>query len=103
MLYPIERCFRTRQAQLRYRQLSGRHGQFYTDTFFSSVPSLSGATMAQLYVNDLGFTKVYPMKTKTETSVSLSAFIYEVGIPNPLHSDNAKELTHGKFKIICKE
>ncbi len=59
--------------------------------------------MAQLYVNDLGFTKVYPMKTKTETSVSLSAFIHEVGIPDSLHSDNAKELTHGKFKTICKE
>lgn len=39
--YPIEQRFRTRQAQLRYNQLGGRHGRFYTDTFFSAVPTLN--------------------------------------------------------------
>jgi hypothetical protein len=52
-LYPVERRFRTKQAQLQHNQLLGRHGRFYTDTFFSSVPTLNGASMAQLYVNDL--------------------------------------------------
>jgi hypothetical protein len=33
-LYPIEHQFHTKQAQLQYRQLAGRHGTFYTDTFF---------------------------------------------------------------------
>jgi hypothetical protein len=49
-LYPIERCFHTKQAQLRYLQLSGHHGRFYTDTFFSSQPTLNGCKMAQLYI-----------------------------------------------------
>jgi hypothetical protein len=49
-LYPIERRFRTKQAQLRYRQLSGRHGRFYTDTFFASVPSLNGIKMSHIYI-----------------------------------------------------
>ncbi len=62
-LYPIERCYRTKQAQLRYRQLSGRHGRFYTDTFFTSVPSLNGSKMAQIYINDLSLTKVYTTGT----------------------------------------
>jgi len=31
-LYPIERRFRTKQAQLRYNQLASRNGRFYTDT-----------------------------------------------------------------------
>jgi len=47
-MYPIERCFRTKQAQLRYKQLSGRHGTFYTDTFFANTNSLNGCKMAQI-------------------------------------------------------
>jgi len=75
-LYPVERRFRMKQAQLRYNQLSGRHGRFYTDTFFSSVPSLNGCKMAQFYINNLLFTKVYPMKQKSETVDTLSKFIH---------------------------
>jgi hypothetical protein len=102
-IYPIERRFRTKQAQLRYNQLAGRHGRFYTDTFFASVPTLNGCKMAQIYVNDLNFNKVYTMKTKSETADTLRTFIHEVGIPHTLHSDDAKELLHGPFKQLCKE
>jgi len=59
--------------------------------------------MAQLYVNDLSFTKTYPMKQKSEAVDTLSIFIHEVGIPNALHSDDAPELMQGKFKQLCKE
>jgi IS30 family transposase len=100
---PIEQRFRTRQAQLRYKQLGGRHGRFYTDTFFSGVPMLNGNSMVQLFTNDLAFTRVYPMKLKSQAHESLSTFIHEVGIPSSLHSDDAKELMQGKFKDLCKE
>jgi hypothetical protein len=50
---PIERRLRTRMAHLRYKQLSGRHGQFYTDTFFASIPTTSGKSMAQPHTNDI--------------------------------------------------
>jgi len=59
--------------------------------------------MAQIYVNDLNFNKVYTMKTKSETADTLRTFIHEVGIPHTLHSDDAKELLHGPFKQLCKE
>jgi hypothetical protein len=59
--------------------------------------------MAQLYTNDLSFTKVYPMKTKAEAANTLSKFIHDMGIPNSLHSDDAPELMHGQLKQICKE
>lgn len=102
-IYPVERRFRTKQAQLRYNQLSGRHGRFYTDTFFSSVPSLNNSKMAQLYINDLSFMKVYTMKQKSEAVDTLSKFIHEVGIPHALHSDDAPELMQGKFRQLCKD
>jgi hypothetical protein len=101
--HPIERRFRTRQAQLRYRQLSGRHGRFYTDTFFASYKSLHGCKTGQLYINDLQFSKFYPMKNKGDVSDTLAAFIHDVGIPHIIHSDDAQELMHGKFRSLCKE
>jgi hypothetical protein len=102
-LNPIEQRYRTKQAQLRYRQLSGRHGRFYTDTFFSSIPSINACKMAQLYINDLSYTKIYPMKTKSQTPDTLTAFIHDVGIPNAIHSDDAPELLHGTFRKLCKD
>jgi len=100
---PIERRLRTRMAHLRYKQLSGRHGRFYTDTFFASIPTTSGKSMAQLYTNDIHFMKVYPMTSKSETSESLLSLIHHVGIPSSLHSDYAKEIREGKFNKLCQE
>jgi hypothetical protein len=54
--------------------------------------------MAQLYINDLSFTKVYPMKAKSKTVDTLRNFIQDVGIPHAIHSDDALELMQGKFK-----
>ncbi len=102
-LYPVECHFRTKQAQLRYQQLSGHYGRFYTDTFFSSQPALNGAKMAQLFINDIGFSKLYTMKNKGETADTLSAFIHDIGIPHAIHSDDAKDLTQGRFKSLCKD
>ncbi len=101
--YPIEQRFRTRQAQLRYNQLGGRHGRFYTDTFFSSIPTINGNTMAQIYTNDHGYSKVYPMKLRSQAHETLSQLIHEVGIPSAILSDDAPELMKGRFKDLCKE
>jgi hypothetical protein len=100
-LYPVERRFRTKQAQLRYPQLSGRHGRFYTDTFFSSKPAVDSSTCCQLYANDIGFTMLYPMRLKSEAVKTLKCFIHDVGIPQTLHNDNAKELMQGKWRKVC--
>jgi hypothetical protein len=102
-LHPIEHCFRTWQAQLHYSQLTGRHGKFYMDTFFSTAPSINGSSMAQLCINDLTFIKVYPMKAKSEAMDTLRKFIQDMDIPHALHSDDALELMQGKFKQTCKK
>jgi hypothetical protein len=76
---------------------------------FTRIPSfqqyqlLMQNSMAQIYTNDLGFTRVYPMKLKSQTHESLVAFIHEIGILSSLHSDDAKELMQGKFKELCKQ
>ncbi len=59
--------------------------------------------MAQIYANDLAFTKVYPMKLKSNVPNTLSSFIHEVGIPHAIHSDNTPELEHGKFRQLRKD
>jgi hypothetical protein len=83
--------------------LSGRHGRFYTDTFYSSIPAISGKKIAQIFTNDIHLTKVYPMASKGDTSDALLSFIHYVGIPSSIHSDDAKEITKGKFKKLCQD
>jgi hypothetical protein len=73
------------------------------DTFFVPTPTLRTCKSAQLYTNDIGFMKVYPMQSKSETHETLKGFIHEVGISYELHSDDAKELMEGKFKQICHD
>ena len=87
---PLECRLKTKQAHSRYPHLGGCHGRIYTDKFISSVPTLRSCKLAQLYTNDIGFIKVFPMRAKSEAFESLSAFIHEVGIPDELHSDDAK-------------
>jgi hypothetical protein len=102
-LHPIHRRYKTQVAQLRYPRLSGRHGKFHTDTFFSSISSIHGATMGQMYTNDTHFTKFYPMKRKGEAPDTLISFMQDIGIPSELHSDDAKELTQGRMAAIARE
>jgi hypothetical protein len=63
-IHPIHRRYQMQVAQLRYPRLTGRHGKFHMDTFFSSTASLSNCAMGQMYTNDVDFTKFYPMKKK---------------------------------------
>ncbi len=74
-LYPIEWRFRTKQAQLRYPQLSGCHERFYTDTFFASIKGIDMSTCCQLFGNDIGFTMLYPMRSKSEANHVLKCFL----------------------------
>jgi len=102
-LYPVEKRYRTKQAQLCYPQLSGKHGKFYTDTFFASVPALDMSKCCQLFTNDIGFTMIYPMRLKSEAPNALKCFLQEVGTPHVLHSDNAKELMQGEWRKVCND
>jgi hypothetical protein len=59
--------------------------------------------MGQIFVNDTGYTHFTPMKNKSEAGHALLEFIQEVGIPHSLHTDNAKELTLGKWQEVYRD
>jgi hypothetical protein len=42
------------------------------------------------------------MKAKSEAGYALTEFIREVGIPCQFHTDDAKELSKGKWKEVCR-
>ena len=99
----LSRKFRTRLAQLRYRQLALPHGAMYSDTMFSKIKSIRSFTCGQLFCNDQWFVKFYPMLSKSETPDTLKMFHQDVGIPPTLHTDNAQELIHGEFAKLNRK
>jgi Reverse transcriptase (RNA-dependent DNA polymerase) len=94
---PIHRRYRTQQQQFRYNRLNTR---FYSDTMFVSTKSIRGYTCGQVFVNDTGFSRVYPMKSKSMAGTALSTLFSDVGVPTSLHTDGAKEMTLGHWKEI---
>mmetsp|Transcript_24287 Transcript_24287/g.34810 ORF Transcript_24287/g.34810 Transcript_24287/m.34810 type:complete len:1184 (-) Transcript_24287:1334-4885(-) len=100
-IHPIERRFRTKTAMLRYNRLKTT---FYSDTTFSKQKSSTGNTCAQLFITDFGYQKLVPQKLKSEAGHSLlEGLIQDVGIPDHIHTDMAKELTLGTWSKVCKE
>ncbi len=52
-------------------------------------------------MNEINFTKFYPMKQKNEAPGTLISFMQDIGIPSELHSDDANELTQGHMAEIA--
>jgi len=96
----VERRFKTKAAMLRYNQLKCR---FYSDTFFSQEKSVLNNTCGQLFVTPFGFTKFVPMKNKGEAPLALQELIQDIGIPQHIHTDGAKEMVLGNMKKTCNE
>jgi hypothetical protein len=101
-LHPLHKRFRTEAAQLRYPCLGGRFGRFSSDTMFAKTKSIRGNMMAQIFSNDIDFTKLIPMERKGEGD-SLMEFIHDTGIPSEIHTDGSKEQTLGKWKEIIRK
>jgi hypothetical protein len=59
--------------------------------------------MAQIYTNDINFTRIFPIHTKGEAGNTLLDFIRDIGIPSEIVSDYAKETMGGSFKTIADE
>ena len=70
-IHPLHRRYRTKQLQYRYNWLNTK---LYADVFFSSVPSLSGNTCGVIFVNNLGFSHIVPMKSKSQEGNALTEF-----------------------------
>jgi hypothetical protein len=99
-VHPIERRFRSKMATLQYNHLKCR---FYSDTLFSSKKSILNNQCGQLFVTNFGYVKFVPMQLKSEASEALHEVIRDVGIPEQVHTDGAKDLTMGKWRKLCNE
>lgn len=101
----LTRRFRTDRTHMRYKQLSMKHGKFYVDTLFSKVKSIRGFTCGNLYTNNLGFKKFFPMESNNqlESAGSLKYLVEMIGLPNGIHADNHKTFTEGAFKSLCSK
>jgi hypothetical protein len=56
--------------------------------------------MAQLFVNDIKYMRIFPMKLKSEAGNTMLELIQDIGIPSALHCDGAQELQYGKWKEV---
>jgi len=97
---PGERKLRQRLDHLRYPNLKGK---WYSDTWFAKVTSVRQYTCGQVFTNGLGFDISFPLKKKGDAALGLDSFIQQVGIPQTLITDNAKEETQGDWLSTCRK
>ena len=74
---------------LHYRRLDTT---FYSDTMFAKVKSLKGNTCSQVFFVE-NVVRVQLMPTKSDAGISLRVFAEDVGVPNYIVVDGAKEQT----------
>ena len=84
-----------------YNQLGGYLGAFASDTAKANIMSTRGSKYTQIFTNMGNYVKSYHLKLKSEAHNALDRFIHEVGVPNQILTDNAKELPEGDWKKIC--
>ena len=67
---------------------------------FSKIKSTRQSTCAQIFANDAGFERVFPLQSKSQAGDALLELIRDIGIPAARHSDDAREIRFGKWKEI---
>jgi hypothetical protein len=72
---------------------------FYSDTMFSGIKSIRGNTCAQLFTNEK-FVHLEPIARKAQAGEALYAMVDEVGIPDKMVFDGAKEQTGQKSEFM---
>ena len=96
----MSKRFRTNDRMLRYRRL---RVDMFTDTMFADARSKRGNKCAQVYCTNFGWTRVYPMKSKSQAHETFSTLCSTVGVPSCLIMDGAREQTMGQFRKKAKE
>ena len=95
-----ERKVRIKAPWLQFPSIKG---EFYVDSLFSKVTALHGFTGGSIYTNGSGYDRFYPWTRKGEHPNTLTTLFNDVGIPQVLISDNAKEELQGRAREICKK
>jgi len=97
----LSRRFRTNDRQLRYRRIAGT---VFTDTMMSSVTSHHRKNKcAQIFGMRNGWTRAFPMQSKSDAHEGLSLLFARDGVPNIMIMDNAKEQTMAEFRKKARE
>ena len=100
VLIPSERKVRKKAPWLKFPNLKGR---WFSDEMFSKEVSLNGDTGASVFTDGEGFDHVYPWKSKKQHPERLTSLIHNIGIPQTMVSDGARELFLGKSREISNE
>lgn len=100
VLAPSERKVRKKAPWLKFPSVKGK---FYCDAMFSKVPSIHGDKGGTVFTNGYGYDRFYPWKSKREHPDTIMSFIHDVGVPQVLVSDGAKEEIEGRAKATCQE
>lgn len=99
----LSRNYSTNDRMLRYKRIS-QH--FFMDTFFASKKSgksSRGNSCMQLFVSDKGFIYVVPMQSKSQVPQALKMFAKEVGAPDAVICDAAREQISKEVKHFCHQ
>jgi hypothetical protein len=101
-LHPtLSRRFRTNDRMLRYRRI--QHNMF-TDTLQAKSESwMRKNNYAQVFRTKFGWTRVYPMRKKSDAHEGLSAMFQRDGVPPVIIMDGSKEQTLGDFRSKARQ
>jgi hypothetical protein len=97
---PSERKTQKKAPWLQFPLLKG---DFYVDSMFSKFKNSKGFTGGSVYTNGLGYDRFNPWQSKGQHAETIMRFIHDVGVPQTLINDNAKEEVKGRAKAICNK
>jgi hypothetical protein len=95
-VHPLSRRYGTDIMQSKRKRLNDT---FYSDMMFSGIKSICGNTCAQLFTNGK-FVHLEPIVRKAQAGEALYSMINEVGIPDKMVFDGAKEQTGQKSEFM---
>ena len=99
----LSRNYSTNDRMLRYKRIKEF---FFMDTFFATQKagkSLRGHTCCQLFVTDKGFVYVVPMRSRADVLAAVKQFAKEIGAPEALIADPAREQKSLELRKFCNE
>ena len=101
VLHPsLSRRFRTNDRQLRYRRL---RSDIFGDTLIANSKSRRGNKYAQVFGTSYGWSRVFPMRLKSEAHEGLSLLFKRDGVPPKIIVDGSKEQTQGEFRKKARQ
>jgi len=99
----LSRNYPTNDQMLRYQRI---HQHFFMDTFFATKKAgkLSrDFTYMQVFVTNKGFVYLVPMQSQKDVSLVVKVFAKEIGAPDVIVCDLAKEQVSQEVKVFCRK